>query len=490
MNSNTELWQINKKVDELFSMWAKDLSLRQDLRETPSLDGWTLNGVEDCDSMYRALYFTDQRYDLYNLLFNNLDNNTVLKWLSSRRELLEDFLRYTAWKICTQTYRPEKLQFLISLFHTDLQDEFEGITNALDLEQCRYISARTASSQLREMLKQREIGLLKQNPVYSLNLWEEGHLNRPYPTLHGEKYLLWQEAARKIKLSNEGRFTDPFGSERFYLLLECCDQVYRCGHVEDALLMLGELYVTYQNKNRLVSALEDIQIFKYFTRLCRTILPLVVLLVQPCQTYPRALSLWEKHFARLPWDRGSMLYLDLLETVSEGLKGHSHKVLLEVLYKSELIRQLQPGDVGPLRETDLQNAVTLDRMQEWLTTVRERMATRPHEALTLLEMVRLLHKQGQIIQRNFPAQALMESYLELWQWLPSKMFFNRSLEEHLAPLLGRPLRNRIRRLAQALEQYDPERLKAELSSRPELFRHKDAWAQREVMLGHFLGVLS
>ncbi|MEN6389547.1 MAG: hypothetical protein ABFD04_03975, partial [Syntrophomonas sp.] len=308
--------------------------------------------------------------------------------------------------------------------------------------------------------------------------------------LHGEKYQLWQEAARRIKLASEGHFTDPFGSERFFLLLECCDQVYQCGMVEDALLMLAELYINYQNKNRLVSVLEDSQIFKLFTRLCRSILPLAVLLGEPYQAYSRALALWEKRFARLPWDKGSMLYLDLLETIREGLKGQSHQVLLEVLYKSELIRSFQPGDVGPLREEDIETAASANRLKEWLSTARERMATRPHEALTLLEMVRLLHKQGQVAQKIFPAQTLMESYLELWQWLPSRLFFNRSLEEHLAPLLGRSLRNKIRRLAETLEQYDPVRIKAELASRPDLFRHKDAWVQREVLLGHFMGVLS
>lgn len=490
MNISNELGPINQKVDELLSMWNGDLSMRQDLRETPSLDGWTLHSAEDCAAMYRAFYFSGRRYDFYNLLFNSLANQMILKWLGSRRDLLEDFLGFTAWKICTQTCRPEKLQFLINLFHPDLQKQFDGIINALDLEQCRYIMARTASSQLRDLLREREFNLHRQNPVYNLNLWEEAHPSHPYPTLHGEKHQLWQEAARRIQLASEGHFTDPFGAERFYLLLECCDQAYRCGLVEDALLMLAELYINYQNKNRLVSVLEDSQIFKYFTRLCRSILPLAVLLDQTHRAYPRALYLWEKRFARLPWDKGSMLYLDLLETISEGLKGQSHQVLWEVLYKSELIRSVQPGDVGPLREEDIQAGVASNRLQEWLSTARERMATRPHEALTLLEMVRLLHKQGRITQKNFPAPALMESYLELWQWLPGKLFFNRSLEEHLAPLLGRPLRHRICRLAEALEQYDPVRLKAELASRPDLFRHKDAGAQREVMLGHILGVLS
>lgn len=489
MNNSTELGQINQKLDELFSIWTRDSAMRQDLRETPFLDGWNLKSAGDCDVMYRALYFSDRRYDFYNLLFDSLANQTVLKWLGSRRELMEDFLRFTAWRLCTQACRPEKLQFLISLFHTDLHGEFEAIINALNLEQCSYIMARTASSQLRELLKARSLNLQMQNQVYSVNLWEETHPHQPYPTLHGDKYQLWQKAARRIELASEGRFNDPFGAERFYLLLECCDSVYQCGLVEDALLMLAELYINYQNKNRLVSVLEDSQIFKFFTRLCRSILPLAVLLDQSCQAYPRALYLWEKQFARLPWDQGSMLYLDLLETINEGMKGQSHQVLLEVLYKSELIRNFRPGDIGPLREEDVKTAaVVANRVKEWLSTAQERMAARPHEALTLLEMVRLLHRQGRVAQKIFPAQALMESYLKLWQWLPSKLFFNRSLEEHLAPLLGRSLRHRILRLAEIQEQYDPDRIRAELANRPDLFRRKDAGAQREILLGHFLGV--
>lgn len=488
--SSSDLGQLNQKVNELFSGWAEELSTRQHIREAPSLDGWTLRTGEDCAAMHRALYYSGRRYDFYHLLFNNLDHHAVLKWLSSCRELLEEFLDFTAWQICTQTLRPEKLQFLISLFHPDLQDQFSVVINALNLEQCRYLMVRTASSQLRDLIKTRELDLQKQNPVYSLNLWEDIHPNLPYPTLHGEKYQLWQEAARRIKLASEGRFNDPFGSERFYLLLESCDYVYRCGLVEDSLLMLEELYANYQDKNRLVSILEDSQIFKYFTRLNRSILPLVVLLDQPCQAYSRALSLWQKHFPRLPWDSGSMLYLDLLETIRDGLHGHSHQVLWEALYKSEHIKQCQPGDAGPLREDDLQNTVAPNRLQEWLTTARARMATRPHEAFTLLELLRLLHRQGRINRKDFPAQELMNSYMELWQWLPSKLFFNQSLEGHLAPLVDRPLRSRMRRLVGALEQYDPVQLKTALANRPELFRHKNAWAQREVMLGHFLGVLS
>lgn len=490
MNSSTGLGHINHKVDELLSLWNRDLSMRQDIRETRSLEGWTVNSLEECDAVYRALYFSDRRPDFFNLLFNSLANQIILKWLSSRRNLLEDFLHFAARKICTEACPPEKLQFLISLFHPDLQEEFGAIINAMNLEQCRYIMARTASSQLRDRLRIREENLLKQNPVYSLNLWEDAHPNQPYPSLHGEKHQLWQEAARRIKAASEGRFNDPFGAERFYLLLECCDQVYRCGMVEDALLMSAELYIDYHNKNRLVSVLEDSHIFKYFTRLCRSILPLAVLLSGTYQAYPRARSLWEKRFARLPWDKGSMLYLDLLETIREGFKGQSQQVLWEALYKSELIRDCRPGDIGPLREEDIETTAVSSRLEEWLSAAQERMAARPHEALTLLEMVRLLHKQGRVAQKLFPAQALMESYLELWQWVPSRLFFNRSLEEHLAPLLGRPLRHRIRRLAEALEHYEPERLKNDLASRAEQFRHKDAWAQRQVMLGHFLGVLS
>ncbi|MEN6389853.1 MAG: hypothetical protein ABFD04_05505, partial [Syntrophomonas sp.] len=186
MNSNTELGQINQRLDELFSGWTRDLSMRQDLRETPSLGGLTLNSAEDCDAMYRALYFSGRRYDFYGLIFNSLGNQIILKWLGSRQDLMEDFLRFTAWKICTQTCRPDKLRFLISLFHTDLQEEFGGIINALNLEQCRYIMARTASSQLRDLLRAREVNLQTQNPIYGVNLWEETHPNLPYPTLHGE----------------------------------------------------------------------------------------------------------------------------------------------------------------------------------------------------------------------------------------------------------------------------------------------------------------
>ncbi|HWP97118.1 MAG TPA: hypothetical protein VN426_09725 [Syntrophomonadaceae bacterium] len=479
-----------EKQADTFRFWQEELLLRQKAHTLP-LDGHIPLQTEDsCDFMYRCLYFSDRRFDFFSLLFANLHDLTVLKWLNTHpSHIMEEFLHFLAWKLSVQPVKPEQILFLINIFRSELQEAFVSVFHVLNLEQCRYLMARTANPQFRELLKRREEQVTAFEGPLSF-LLEEGQLSRPHMTLHGDKGQLLQKAARSIDQATRGHYVDPAGPQRFTAMLEACDLVFQCGLVEDALFMLAGLYRRYQEKNRLVDILEDRRIFKSFSRLARILVPVYSLLQSPRDTLTHANMIWERHFNLLARDPGSLYYLALYESIVQGLQGHGERILWEVLYKSQLISQCRIQDRGPLFEKDILESPGPGRIQEWVDLARERLVSLPHESFTLLELLRLLHLRGMIASDQLPAQIMLEMYLDLWAWMPSSLFVNPVQMDQLAPLVDATLRRQAQRLIDTMEQYRDDRLKLELQSRPDLFRQKDGTVQREILLGHVLGVLT
>lgn len=477
--------------ETLFASWQQELNQRENLRAIKSLQGWVLSSADDCELLYRALYYTGRRYEFAAVLFDNLDHNLVLKWLSTgRRQLLEYFFRYAAWKLCTAMVKPEKIQFLINLFSQELTPVYIPIINVLNPQQCRFLMARTANPQLRDLLKEREQRLKGQYPTYIARLLDEGQAYSPYPTLHGDKNLLLQEAGRNAILSSQGRFEDPFGPERFRVLLDFCDSLYACGLLDDALLVLRGAYTSYQDKNRLVSILDDSRIFKRFTRLNRSLLPLVILQGQPSASFSQVTAIWNACFKRLPPDYGSLYYLELYSSIREGFIGQNRHSLWEILYKSDLIRLHRPQDEAPLKKVEVEAPFGQVRIKDMLHIIRERMGSRPHESFVLLEMLRLLYHLEKISRKFFPATEIIDIYLDLWNWHPHRLFFNKGLVDQLSPLINGQQRQRINRMVQALKSYDLQRTRMDLQNRPDFFKNKNALIQRQILLGHVLGVLN
>lgn len=479
-----------EKQTDIFGFWQRELLLRQKAHSLP-LDGQIPLYTEDsCDFMYRCLYFSGRQHDFFSLLFANLHDLTVLKWLNNHPpHLMEEFLNFLAWKLSLQPVKPEQLLFLINIFRNELQEAFIPVFHVLDLEQCRYLMARTGNPLFRQLLKKREEQVTAFEGPFSF-LIEEGQVSRSHLTIHGDKGQLLLQAARSIVQATRGHYADPAGPERFNAMLEACDLVFQCGLVEDGLFMLGGLYRRYQEKNRLVDILEDRRIFKYFSRLARILVPVFSLLQSQREVFTHANVIWEKHFKLLARDAGSLYYLALYESIAQGLKGHGEQILWEVLYKSQLISQCRIHDRGPLQENDILKSPEPGRIQEWVDLARERMVSRPHESFTLLELLRLLHLRGIIASGQLPAQAMLEMYLDLWAWVPSSLFVNPVQIEQLSPLVDATLRRQTQRLIDTMELYQEGRLKLELQSRPDLFRQKDGTVQREILLGYVLGVLT
>lgn len=485
-----EQYQNASQYDDLFIFWEKELTLRQHAHVRPINGPVRLISEEDCDFMFRSLYFSGRQYDFYSMLVDSLPDLTTLKWLSSHEpDLMPEFLHYLGWILSTHPVKPEKLIFLVNLFRPDLKEFYIPVCHVLDLEQCRYLAARTANSQFRQLLKERATQLTSADTT-SYSLRGDWQPSRSHMTIHGDKALLLQKAARKIELAARGRYADPAGPQRFNAMLEACDLVYQCGLAEDALLMLAGLYRRYQEKNRLVDILEDRRIYKYFSRLARILLPICVLLESPRAALTRANTIWQHNFNLLSRDMGSLYYLGLYETIGPALQGHGPHILWEVLYKSNLICQHRPQDRGPLLEPDVLEKVEPERIREWVGLAGERVYSRPHESFILLELLRLLNQQGVIPPDKLPARDMLEIYLDLWSWVPSRLFVNESLAAQLTPLVDGPVRHQVQRLLDTMELYRADRLKQELQSRPDLFCQKDGLAQREILIGHVLGVLS
>lgn len=478
-----------KSGEDLFAWWEQELTIRKALRNM-SFPAEILEEEEECDLLYRAWYFTGRRSDFFDLLLTSLDNWAAIRWLSNRPvNLVNEFLEHLAWKLCTETIKPEKLQFLINLYRNNHLESLNKVINVLNLEQCRYLAARCGNSNLREVLKQQETTLLLQSPLYAARFDRLKKTHLPFPGVHGDKMELMQDAAVKIALAIDGRFPDPVGRDRFNAWLEACESVYRSGLLDDAFLMLKDLYDFYQEKNRIASVFADAQIHKNFTRLARSLLPILALLRNSRSPFDASIRMYDRYFNRLNRDPGSLSYLALLESIREGLRGYNQEIFWEVLYKCDLIRQYRSWDRGLLQQKDIASPVGSSRVQELLDIAAERLASRPHEALTILELLRLMHVRGLLTNNQLPAVRMLDMYHDLWQWLPSSLFINRGLLEHLSPLLASDKRRLTERLMAIVKQYTKDKTSRDLTLRSQIFRQKHAQTEREVLLGHILGVL-
>ncbi len=475
--------------DDLFSWWEQECRLRTEIRTAPEALR-RLENQEECEFMYRSWFFTARRYDFFDLLLRSLDNWEILKWLDKRDDdTINVFLDYLAWRLCIENIKPERLQFLISLFRHDYPAALNKVLRALNLEQCRYLSARTGNSELRNLIKEQEKSFLADIPFHRSGLWQDKRPSIPYPTIYGDKFSLLHDAAEKTAHILYGHFWDPVGQERFNAWLEACDLVFKSGLVQDAFFMLKEMYDYYQKKNRIASVFADGQIYKSFTRLTRTVIPILALQQAYLQPYDTAVYMFDKYFNRLNRDPGSLAYLRLYESIREGLRGHNKEILWEVLYKCNFIKQYRPWDTALLKENDLTEPLSNARVDEWLTLADERIGSRPHETLTILEMLRLLHQKNLLTGRQLQANRILDMYFDLWKWVPGSFFVNQRLIEHLTPLLDSERRRRAQKLSNAIKQMNRDRIMQDLTARPQLFGQKDAWAQRQILFGYILGVL-
>ncbi|MDD3268032.1 MAG: hypothetical protein PHX14_01805 [Syntrophomonadaceae bacterium] len=478
------------KNPDLFGFWECEFALRRLARETDLNAALLIKEVSELDFLMRSLYFAGRPHDFFIILINNLHIHPVLQWLQKAPGWLQKaFLSFLPWYISQQNDDAQKLQFLVSIYQDSYQDAYQAIANVLNLDLCSYLLSRTANPQLRTLLRNREEQLLKEKSeaVYGIRL--EAVRNPIFATLYGDKFELLGDTFELMHLTDSRNFQDPYCAERFQLLLRAGEMLFDCGLLEDCLINLEDTYEAYQKNNRLVESLEDVKIYRQFFKILRRVIPCYALLYKPNSAWTRAIEIYNQFFSRLEADLPSLQYLNVYESIAAGQQLDAQHIGLEIIYKSIKIQDFRSGEPPLLCVEDIDSGFSQERLRQLQQLFREKLSILPHEAFTIMELLRLLQLRGYLELDNKLAKALLTAYMQLWKWVPSRLFINRSIIEQLSSKLDDSSRLDAERLLSSLDNYSDETMSNDLLTRPELFRKRSENIRREIFIGKFLGLL-
>lgn len=486
---NTTL-QLDNELNnnDLFMMWQNELNLRTSARaDTHDASTISISGTQELEFWYRCWYFSDRKLNFFNLLLNNLHNIQVLKWLGDGPVfLLQDFWAFLSWHITINHPQPEKLQFIVNLYDSEYHTAMMQVVNSLNIESCQYLLSRTANPELRKLFKGRETELLK-NRKEKLYGFIKSQKNE-FPGLYGDKV---DNILQTLSLLEEGsvhNFQDPYCAQRFTRLLAAVEGIFRSGMIEDCLGVLIDLYQDYQSKNRLVSLLDDEKIYRTFYRLLRQVIPVYALLNQPLTPYELAARIYTEYFALITPDPASLQYLAVYESIITALNKQNNGILYEIYMKSGILNKCRPFDSRLIESDEINQGIAGWRLEQFMEDINQRISSMPHESFILLEYLGMLGKVKTIDLNDHIAGQLLDHYINLWHWIPCSLFMNENIYSQLAPLAGEGYRYQARAICDVLAENNRDKLTDQISSRPDLFRMKDAWLKRQIFTAHFLGV--
>lgn len=478
------------ETPDLFSFWEGEFALRRRAGQAGLSRDLQIKEPGELDFLLRSLYFSGHPQEFWFILINNLHLLPVLQWLqNSPGWLREAFLNFLPWYISNNQRQIDKLQFLVNIYHSSYHQAYQAIVNVLSLELCTHLLSRTANPQLRILLRNREELLLAKKKVFSYGIKLESGIKPVYHTMYGDKAELIGKTLNLMQLADSRNFNDPYGAERTLLLLQAAEMLFHCGLPEDSLVNLRDIYEDYQENNRLVEVLEDEKIYQQFFRILRRVIPCYALLFKPNSAWTCALDIYSQFFPRLKADPPSLQYLNIYESIVTGEQNPASHIAVEILYKSTMIQEFRPAETPLLCIEDISPCFHEERLLLLQQSFQQKIMALPHEAFVTMEMLRLLHMRDYLVLSTQLARSLFTAYMQLWKWIPGRLFINRSVVEQLISSLDDSSRSEAERLLSSLENYDEEKMKTDLHNRPELFRKRSENFRRELFTGKFLGWL-
>ncbi len=481
---------LDNNNNKLFDMWQNELSLRASARaDINDVHNISVSKVNELEFFYRSWYFSNRKLDFIDLLLSNLQNIQVLKWLGDGPVfLLQDFWAFLPWHIVLRQPQPEKLQFIVNLYNSEYHTAMMQVVNALNLECCQYLLSRTANPELRKLFKDRESELFT-NRKQTLYGFEKSQKNETYPGLYGDKI---ENILKALDLLEEGsihNYHDPYCTERFYKLLAAGEEIFHSGMLEDCLAVLVDIYEDYKRKNRLVSILDDEKIHRTFYRLLRKVIPVYALLIQPLTPYELADKVYTEYFPLINRDLASLQYLAVYESIVSAFYKQNPNIMYEIYIKSSNLNKYRPFDSHLIEADEINKGIDPQRMNNFMEIIHQKISALPHESFIIMEYLRMCSMMNIISLNKQMAAKLLDHYISLWNWLPSSMFMNETINSQLAPLAGERCRFQARQICDAIAENSRPNLAGEISSRPDLFKTKDALLKRQILGAYFLGVL-
>lgn len=449
---NDIITQFNKswQQPDLFQAWQEEVQWRNRLRTCPlsevrvqAADNGTL------DFLYRSLYCSGRRHDFFVILFDNMNDLAAVKWLTAKPELTPAFLAFVPYHILATEPGYRQLQFLITIYRPLYQNAFERIVNVLDSATCAELGKRTASNELRALLRQRQARLEQQETLLDYGLRLVGSNESSYPTLFGDKLQILARAASALQAGQFHQLARTFDSAQLGELIESARAVFEAGLVEDSLALLTDGYESYLDHSRTVLLDEEELLYQRLHRALRCIIPVYALFSTPATAFATGLSCYREYFGLISPDPVSLEFLKIYEIIQKGLAGTDPGLMVEVSLKTASLHHYRPGDIF-LANCAAWDENILSRLTAQMhLTARERMRALPHEAFVILEFLRLAGKCYPEVKSSLN---LLGDYMELWKWAPAPLFLNQAIMSDLAAQSDRNTRRTAEKMA---DQFAP-----------------------------------
>lgn len=476
-------WNNIKNHTDLFLFWQQEADLRTSLRQEGNFWAGKCDG-DGLDLLMRSLYFGGQRQNFLAGLMASLTSTPALQWLKNAPPWLKsEFMTFVSHYLSCNEVEPQSLQFLVHLYDSALDSDYDCVIAALNIKQCRFLASKTANAALRTLLKNREQEILtgRNDEFYGLLADLPLDTSRDFPLGKAE---LCQAALAKVVEAGASIQDQPHSG--LQLMLEMSDLLFRCGLFADAGLLLKSWLHEHQ-----ISPLTMLEtsIRERLIRLQNKLIGTAVILTLDYDLNGQARELLHTYDAALNLHPRLDALLTMYEFVLEA-GWTANTTPWEAIYYYNSARQWFPSDARPPQvdhrvSLDLTEALRLIQVSQGL------LSSLPHESFMLLEFTRLMLLRSHIMLEPGSNLDILNSYIQLWNWIPSSRFINPSLVSQLSAYADPSSRQDAERILAVMDSSaSAEKLLPQLHSRPDLFRNKkDPW-RNQILLGYVLGVLA
>lgn len=472
-----------KSQSNLFDFWQQEAELRLQLREHKDSDISPAQNGDELDFLLRSLYFGGRPDDFFTQLKAALSGASSLQWWKSSPPWLKsEFFSFLSLHLADEAGK--SLQFLIHLYEPDLNHYYTQLLSQLTLNQCRYLMSKTANASLRSLLKTRERDILTQQENRYYGLLRQQDFYDDDLAARSDKPHLIKSALLQLDQTNPQHYTDPYGTDRGRALLDAVDKVYQGGLIQDALLLIEQIYRTFQSQHRLREVLLDQRLGPKITRLISKIVGTQVLLSGELRLSDQAAQYYQQYFPVLEADQGLLAMLSLYEALLSS-PVQMASLPWEILAHYEDIRQLFSEDSWP--ELGSPEKIP-DAGQQLLKVVDSLLISTPYAAFIIMELSRIMAEHSLIDLAKEDRQQLLFYYLTLWKWVPSQLFMNTSVMGDLAHWSNNALRQEAERIMNLSEPGKPASLLTDLQKRPDLYRGGAEPIRSQALYGYLLGV--
>jgi len=433
----------------------------------------------------RALYFSGRQEVFFSQLKTALNSAPVLQWWkSSPLWLKRGFFFYLIDNLDEAEIDGRTLQFLIHLWEPDLTSVYRQLLSRLDLDQCRYLLAKTANGELRSLLKSREEEILSTQKNHHYGLLYHQDLPDLALTLRSEKAELIKAALFQLEKVTLKHHSEAHAPQRLRALLDTVERVYQCGLIMDAWCLLTQIYLEYQNQPSPAEPLPASRLGQRMSRLVGKTVGALLILKGELRLTDQAAQWCQQYFPALEVDQRLYPMLRLYEAILSSSQAASF--LWEVLSCYEAVQQLFPEDGLPeLRSLESQPG----RGKKLLDLCHNLLPSSPVEAFILMELVRIMMVHSVILLSKKDRERLLLDYIGLWKWVPCRRFINNDIVNQLAHGVQPPVRQEAERILNWSQPGMPEDLLADLQKRPDIYRSGTDPIRNLALLGYLWGVL-